>query len=503
MGAGDDLASQLARLEARATRKRPPFPLSLVSKRNTAGAVASAASSFLLGFPLVSAPAAAAFFAGRHLFSRAEQTVPFTNRRHIILMPSAAEAMLGQLQHSKTIMSYAAQGKVLPKDHPDSVLVTGIARRLIKVLGEGHGGGYQRHLRYFSWSVHVVAEPTPNAFVLPGGHIVVFTGLIALLNRDPDLLAMVMGHEVSHALARHSTEKLGIGAAVSVASALLMGALGLGGPSSDELRRRHAAIMDMRRRALQQQQQGLSAAAASSSSPSTYRLPRVAGVDEAIAAALFGGGRAAAADEERAAALFARGRLGPAYQAMGYGPSGGMRPPPGWPAGLPLPGARGSGGGRGGGLPSPMPIPSGALPGWLGERLAQTLSSLLVTLPFSRRAETEADLIGVKLMALAGFDASRAPEAFRALASATGGPRRAPGGGAAGGGNKGTNDLLASIGCTHPDSTHRAEVLQKELEWMAKKVGARLEGGGGGGGRGAARHDGFETVGTQVDYWAV
>lgn len=491
-GMADTLNAQLARLEAQATRKRPPFPLSLVSKRNAAGSALAAAGSFLLGFPLLSPPGAVAFIAGRHLFSRAEQTVPFTNRRHIILMPSAAEAMLGQLQHQKTIMSYAAQGKVLPKDHPDSLLVTDIARRLIRVLAENHGGGYQKHLRFFSWSVNVVAEPIPNAFVLPGGHIVVFTGLIALMKRDPDLLAMVMGHEVSHALARHSTEKLGIGAAVSVASALLMSSLGLGGPSSQELQRRQQAIMELRRRALQAQQgQHLSASSAA------YALPRVAGVDEQLLAALFGGGGAsAAANEERAAALFARGRLDQAYQALGYGPGGGMRPPPGWPAGLPLPGTRG-GGGRGG-LPAPMPIPSGALPGWLGERLAQTLSSLLVTLPFSRRAETEADLIGVKLMALAGYDASKAPEAFRTLASATGGPRRAPGGGG-GGAGKGHNDLLASIGCTHPDSTHRAEVLQKELEWMAKKVGARLEGGGGK----AGHHEGLESVGTQVDYWAV
>jgi Zn-dependent protease with chaperone function len=499
MGA-DDLGAQLAELERQVTHKKPPLPLSLVSKRNVAGVAAAAASSFLLGFSPVSAPAAAAFFAGRHLFSRAEQDVPFTGRRHIVLMPSAAECMLGQLQHAKTLASYAAAGKVLPKTHPDSLLVTDIARRIIKVLGENHGDGYQNHLRHFTWTVNVVADPTPNAFVLPGGHIYVMCGLIALMRRSPDMLAMVLGHEVSHALARHSTEKLGIGVAVSVASALVMSAVGLGGPSSDELRRRQAAIMEMRRRALQAQgqQQHLSAAA-------PYGLPRVAGVDASAAAALFGGGGQAEAGAERAAALFARGQLSQAYEALGYGPSGGGRAPPGWPPGLPLPGTRGGGGG----LPSPMPVPAGALPGWLGERLAQTLSSLLVTLPFSRRAETEADLIGVKLMALAGYDSSKAPEAFRVLASATGGPR-GRGGGAGGGGGKRQpgNDLLASIGCTHPDSTHRAEVLEKELAWMARRCQGRLEGGAsgrGGGGSSAAeqRHEGFERVGTEVDYWAV
>jgi Zn-dependent protease with chaperone function len=519
-GKGDDLAAQLARLEERTTRRGRPFPLSLVSRRNVAGAAASAAAVALLGVPVLSAPAAACFVAGRHLFSRAEQAVPFTNRRHVILLPSAAEAMLGKLQHSKTLASYALQGKVLPKDHADAQLVTGIARRLIRVLGEGHGGGYQRHLRYFSWSCDVVAEPVPNAFVLPGGHVIVFTGLIALMRRDPDLLAMVMGHEIAHALGRHSAEKMGIGAAVSVATALLMRGVGVGGASGDELRRREAAILEMRRRAMmqqQQQQQQQRLAAGSSPSAAAYALPRLAGVDEAIAAALFGGGGgggdAGREDEvRRAAALFARGRLDQAYRALGYGGGSGSgaraSPPPGWPRGLPLPGARGGGGG--GGLPSPVPVPAGALPGWLGERLAQTLASLLVTLPFSRRAETEADLIGVKLVALAGYDASRAPEAFRTLASASGGPRRPPvgAGGGGDGGGKGSSDLLASIGCTHPDSTRRAEVLQKELDWMSQRVGARIgssgQGGGGGGGGGSgARHEGLESVGTQVDYWAV
>ena len=140
MGA-DDLQTQLARLERQATRKSPRFPLSLVSRRNAAGLAASAASSFLLGIAPLSAPGAAAFFAGRHLFSRAEQTVPFTNRRHVILMPSAAEAMLGQLQATKTLGAYAMQGKLLGKQHPDSVLVVDIAKRILRVLGTVGGWG--------------------------------------------------------------------------------------------------------------------------------------------------------------------------------------------------------------------------------------------------------------------------------------------------------------------------------------------------------------------------
>jgi len=84
-----------------------------------------------------------------------------------------------------------------PSHHPNPLFnptqVTGVAQRLIAALGEGHGGGYQKHLRSFKWEVAVVKQPVMNAFVFPGGKICVYTGLLDLLRRDADLLAMVMG----------------------------------------------------------------------------------------------------------------------------------------------------------------------------------------------------------------------------------------------------------------------------------------------------------------------
>jgi predicted Zn-dependent protease len=68
------------------------------------------------------------------------------------------------------------RGKALPGDHPDSKLIQKIAERIIAAVEEGHGGGFQKHVEKFDWEVVVINEETVNAFVLPGGKIVVFTG---------------------------------------------------------------------------------------------------------------------------------------------------------------------------------------------------------------------------------------------------------------------------------------------------------------------------------------
>jgi predicted Zn-dependent protease len=118
-------------------------------------------------------------------------TAPRTARN--TQLPSVAEAALGEVLYQKFLAEQAAKRALLDKTHPDTLLVTGVAQRLIAALAGGHGGGYQKHLRSFRWEVAVVNQGVMNAFVFPGGKIVVYTGLLQLLRRDPDLLAMVMG----------------------------------------------------------------------------------------------------------------------------------------------------------------------------------------------------------------------------------------------------------------------------------------------------------------------
>ena len=79
---------------------------------------------------------------------------------------------------------YQAAGKVLTENNSDYRLVRGIPDRIIEAVSKQDGGGYQKHVKDFQWSITVVDDKVPNAFVLPGGKIVVFTGNnITCMNR--------------------------------------------------------------------------------------------------------------------------------------------------------------------------------------------------------------------------------------------------------------------------------------------------------------------------------
>lgn len=83
---------------------------------------------------------------------------------------------MGDATFKQQIGGYAQAGKVLKENNSDYQLIAGIAKRVINAVGKEYGGGYQSHVKKFKWEVVVVDDKVPNAFVLPGGKIVVFTG---------------------------------------------------------------------------------------------------------------------------------------------------------------------------------------------------------------------------------------------------------------------------------------------------------------------------------------
>ena len=120
---------------------------------------------------------------------------PFTGRLRMIDMSRERELELG----TSNFRALLAHQALLPETHPASILVKRVGIRIAEASG----------LQQLPWEFRVVASPVVNAACLPGGKVVVYTGLLELLEFREDALAVVLAHEAAHALARHSAEQLG------------------------------------------------------------------------------------------------------------------------------------------------------------------------------------------------------------------------------------------------------------------------------------------------------
>ena len=93
------------------------------------------------------------------------------------------------------------QHAILPAYSPVSRFVCKVANRIIKAIDPSLVKPGTE------WKIYVIDAPIANAFVLPGGEIFVFTGLLPITANE-DGLAAVIGHEIAHKIARHVAEKV-------------------------------------------------------------------------------------------------------------------------------------------------------------------------------------------------------------------------------------------------------------------------------------------------------
>ena len=130
-------------------------------------------------------------------------TVPITGRRQLSIVPDK-EVLSASLTEYK---SYMGTAKV-SGDKAQSAQVTRVGRRIASAT-EAYlrGNGMAKEVANFAWEFNLVQDAQVNAFCMPGGKIVVYTGLMQLVSSD-DELAVVLGHEVAHAVAKHSNERM-------------------------------------------------------------------------------------------------------------------------------------------------------------------------------------------------------------------------------------------------------------------------------------------------------
>ncbi|MCW2924114.1 MAG: Peptidase Ste24p precursor [Thermoleophilia bacterium] len=131
-------------------------------------------------------------------FSSEKQSVPVTGRTQRVAMSDTQQEQLGLQVFDQTLQEQQGAGNVITTG-PQYAQVERVAKRIAKV------GAVDKP--EFDWAVALVHSDEVNAFCLPGGKIVVYTGLLGVAKTD-DELATVLGHEVAHAVAEHGAERI-------------------------------------------------------------------------------------------------------------------------------------------------------------------------------------------------------------------------------------------------------------------------------------------------------
>lgn len=139
------------------------------------------------------------------------------------LVPAAQVEASAQQQYGQLLQQAASKRALAPDNHPQVVRLRTIAQRIIPQSYD-----WNPRARQWQWEVNLIASNQINAFCMPGGKIAFFTGLLDQLKLTEDEVAMVMGHEIAHALREHARERMAKQAATRVGAGLISSLLGLG-----------------------------------------------------------------------------------------------------------------------------------------------------------------------------------------------------------------------------------------------------------------------------------
>jgi predicted Zn-dependent protease len=134
------------------------------------------------------------------------QSVPETGRKQFVVISAGEERQLGATAYTEQLSTAK-----LVTTGPDFERVQRVGKR-IQAASERR---YGKAVAGFEWQFAVIDTPEVNAWMLPGGKSAVNTGLLKVATSD-DELAIVMGHEASHAIARHGAERISRGMAAEL-----------------------------------------------------------------------------------------------------------------------------------------------------------------------------------------------------------------------------------------------------------------------------------------------
>jgi Zn-dependent protease with chaperone function len=135
------------------------------------------------------------------------------------LVPANDLELAAAQQYGQLLEQARAKHALAPESHPQLQRLRKIAANLISDAPR-----WNERARQWKWEVNLIGSQSINAFCMPGGKIAFFTGILDKLQLSDDEVAMVMGHEMAHALREHARERIaksqGTGALLSLGAQL-------------------------------------------------------------------------------------------------------------------------------------------------------------------------------------------------------------------------------------------------------------------------------------------
>jgi len=130
-------------------------------------------------------------------------TVLITGRKQLLLVPDSEVLAMSLQSYKQFIDSVPAS-----KDNVNTDLVKKVGKNISTVVETYlKNNGMEAEISNFSWEFNLVKDTSVNAFCMPGGKVVVFEGILPITQTEVGM-AVVLGHEIAHAVAKHSSERM-------------------------------------------------------------------------------------------------------------------------------------------------------------------------------------------------------------------------------------------------------------------------------------------------------
>ena len=138
------------------------------------------------------------------LFILACNKVPITGRNQVNLIPESQMTSMSLTEYR----DFLQKNPPVPASDPNAAMVKRVGSRIASAVETYlRQNGEAKRVKDFKWEFNLVNSKEINAWCMPGGKVVVYSGLLPV-TQDETTLAFVMGHEIGHAVARHGNERM-------------------------------------------------------------------------------------------------------------------------------------------------------------------------------------------------------------------------------------------------------------------------------------------------------